>query len=153
MNIKSYITTTKDVLGNTYLVIKFENDDIIKNIINNWNIDSNIKQELVEKQSNRDNNSHHITILNVVEYKKLDKKLIQQIIHKEISLELIGIGKAIDEKKGNESHFIVVDSKQLDDYRIGLELKPHDFHITIGFDKKDVFGKPKNKTVIYEEIE
>jgi hypothetical protein len=70
---------------------------------------------------------------------------IQHVLEYEIDdLQMLGVGKA--ESKGNTSYFIVCESDKLDAVRTRFELTKQDFHITIGFDKKDVFGVVKDKS-------
>jgi hypothetical protein len=58
---------------------------------------------------------------------------------------MLGIGKA--EAKGNTAYFVVCQSEKLDAIRTRFELPKHDFHITLGFNQKDVFGVPKNEII------
>ena len=57
---------------------------------------------------------------------------------------MLGVGKA--ESKGNTSYFVVCESDKLDAVRTRLGLPKQDLHITIGFDKRDVFGVVKDKS-------
>ena len=87
-----------------------------------------------------------------MEYGKLTKAMgmdkfvaaLQPVLEYEIDdLEMLGVGKA--EAKGNAAYFVVCQSDKLDALRDRFELPKQDFHITLGFDKKDVFGVPKNE--------
>lgn len=156
---KSIITTTTDILGNKYIALKFDNNDHINDIIDEWVYDLNNSEEEVDKrmlmiqnQIERDKNTHHTTIVSVIECGTINTKDVQIVLGDIVEIELCGIGKAVDNKRGNESHFIVVESKDLDNVRIHFGLKPKDFHITIGFNKKDVFGVSKGKDSIYYTI-
>lgn len=160
MGLKRFISATKDVLGNSYIVIKFIKDDIIEDILDQWvyeidNTDVVVQERMnmVSNQILRDNSSHHITIINVAESKKIDHKTLEKLIGKEVEIEICGIGKAIDPKKNNEAHFVVIVSEDLKKVRKDLGLKEHDFHITIGFDNKDVFGQSKGKDSIYHDVD
>lgn len=160
MVVKSHISTIKDVLGNTYIAVKFLNQDYINDIIDQWvydidNTDDIVKHRLdmVSNQVQRDDANHHLTLISVMDIGKTDQKNIQMILGDEVSMKLCGIGKAIDTKKNNEAHFIVVESEDLQNIRMHLDLNPIDFHITIGFDKKDVFGQNKGKDSIYHRID
>lgn len=148
----------KDVLGNNYLGIKFNEQQLhsfllrFKEHLN----DDELYEVMTSNQSNRDktdHHSHHLTLINVMEINKLLKGLgssLQERISTILSIDIIdlefkGIGKA--EKKGNTTYFIVLDSPTLDEVRSSLGLSKKDLHITLGFDKKDVFGVPKNITL------
>jgi hypothetical protein len=155
------IEHVKDVEGQNYLAIKIEKSDIDKstNSIDKFLIDlkSRIDEEEFElytdNQEKRDKGEHHITVINVMDYSRLTKAMgmdkfveaIQHILEYEIDdLQMLGVGKA--ESKGNTSYFIVCESDKLDAVRTRFELTKQDFHITIGFDKKDVFGVVKDKS-------
>ena len=56
---------------------------------------------------------------------------------------MMGLGKA--SRNENTAYFVVCNSKKLDEIRKMYGLKEHDFHITLGFKHKDVFGVRKNK--------
>jgi len=71
---------------------------------------------------------------------------LEPIFHYEIDdLEMLGVGKAT--KENNQAYFIVCNSEKLDAVRNRFGLPKQDFHITIGFNPKDVFGVPKNKVI------
>jgi hypothetical protein len=107
-----------------------------------------------QNQKNRDKDEYHITVINVSEFNRLFKDVgisefietIELIFKYEIDdLELLGVGSA--SKNDNISYFIVCNSNKLDAIRNRFNLNKHDFHITIGFNQKDVFGVPKNKVI------
>jgi hypothetical protein len=60
-------------------------------------------------------------------------------------LEMLGVGTASG--KGNTTYFIVCKSDSLEAVRTRFNLPKHDFHITLGFNDKDVFGVPKNEVI------
>lgn len=158
----------KDVIGNSYLGIKFtksQMDPYLKDLYEI--VDSNSKFEiLISNQAKRDRRegsdyTHHATIISVMEFNKLLKTMgskfqerIEIIQSLDISdLEIKGVGKA--EKHNNEAYFVVLNSPTLNEIRSSLGLEFKDFHVTIGFDKKDVFGvrksQPLKKKVDSEE--
>ena len=103
-------------------------------------------------QQARDGGEHHITVINAMDYGRLTKSMgmdkfveaLQPVLEYEIDdLKMPGIGKA--EAKGNTAYFVVCQSDKLDAVRTRFELAKHDFHATLGFDRKDVFGVPKNQ--------
>lgn len=143
-----FTTHIKDVNNKNYMVIKYDFYEIEKYI--NLYISNNSIFEISEHLSNqfiRDGSMYHITILSVSELSKIGKN--DTFIINDI--KMLGIGKCIDIKNGNEAIYIVVESEQLNRIRSEYGLKPKEFHITIGFNKKDVFNSSKNKeTIIYE---
>jgi hypothetical protein len=105
-------------------------------------------------QKNRDLGKYHITVINVMDYNSLINRLgidtfvnsLEAVFDFEIDdVKLIGIGKA--EKAGNTAYFVVIRSEKLDAIRNKYELPEQDFHITIGFKYKDVFGVRKNEVI------
>ena len=89
-----------------------------------------------------------------MEYNKLSKEMgidkfvnsLESVFDFEfIDVKLMGIGTA--ERNENRSYFVVVKSDQLQEVRKKYNLPEQDFHITIGFKYKDVFGIRKNQII------
>lgn len=144
------IVHIKDVNGQNYLGIKFKREDISNFIDELKTILADRFDTFSENQQNRDRGEYHITVINVMEYGKLTKSMgmdkfvdaLQPILDYTIDdIQMSGIGKAED--KGNTAYFIACQSDKLDAVRTRFSLGKKDLHITIGFDKKDVFGVPK----------
>jgi hypothetical protein len=57
----------------------------------------------------------------------------------------MGLGTA--KKNENQTFFVVCKSDKLDAIRKRYDLPQHDFHITLGFKHKDVFGVRKNEVM------
>lgn len=152
---KHFLTHTTDVHGNKYIVIKFDkntNDELMIFLKELKTITGDKFTTLVSNQQARDlrdgqSHTHHATIVNVMELGKVnDSDKIGMAMSQPIDdFKMIGIGTAIDDKRGNQTYFVVCESNTLDDFRKSLGLKPHDFHITLGFSDKDVFGRSKGK--------
>lgn len=159
VKMKGIITHLTDVLGNKYLGIK-QNLSTGGGLIawqkweNHYFKDDRELEcmKLIDNQQKRDNYQYHTTILSVPEYNKAKQEALK-FLGTEVEFFVLGIGKAIDSKKGNEAHFIVLDSYDLQNIRTKLGFDKKDFHITIGFDKKDVFTQPKDTTSIYIDID
>lgn len=150
-----YLTYLKDRLGNNYLGIDLP-IDIVDPYLSE--LKSKIPLEdynlLIANQQNRDHGQHHITVINVMEYNKLTKDMgvdkfinsLEPIFHYEIDdLNMLGVGSA--KKETNTAYFIVCESDKLDAIRIRFGLPKQDFHVTIGFNPKDVFGVRKNQLI------
>jgi hypothetical protein len=60
-------------------------------------------------------------------------------------IKFMGIGTAT--RNENRAYFIVCDSDKLTAVRNRYELNNHDFHITLGFLHRDVFGVRKNEVM------
>lgn len=158
MDMNYKIGYIKDVLGNNYIGIKFNKNQInpylkkMEDIVD----DKELYNTLINNQQRRDSNgdySYHCTILSVMEYNKLHNEIgaelqerLEFILSLDISdLEFKGVGSASN--RDNQTFFVVLSSPILDEIRLSLGLEPRDFHITIGFDKKDVFGVRKNQVL------
>ena len=152
----------KDIMGNNYIGLKFRKNQMqpylneLKNIV-----DDDKYETLVFNQQKRDlkDNSeytHHSTVISVMEYNKIYEKLgskFQEKINFLLSLDItdldmLGVGKA--KKAENETYYVVLGSATLNEIRTSLGLEPKDFHVTLGFDKKDVFGVRKNQVLHYD---
>lgn len=148
----------KDVLGNNYLGIKFMEGQLTPFLSDLYEIvDDDHKYDVLvsnqQKRDKRDAHEYHCTVLSVMEYNRVAERMGSEfqkrvdIIHsldiEDLTFE--GVGKA--ERAGDEAYFIVLKSPTLDEVRSSLGLEPKDFHITIGFDRKDVFGVRKNEVI------
>jgi hypothetical protein len=148
------ITHLKDTLGFNYLGIKIPNTTVnsflnqLKEEIDN----EETYNTFVDNQQKRDQGSYHITVMNVAEYNKLSKEMgidkfvnsLDNILKYPIDdLKILGIGTA--ENNGNRTYFIVCKSEKLDSVLNRYNLPTRDFHITIGFKWKDVYGVRKNE--------
>jgi len=152
----TYLTHVKDVIGFNYIGIKFD-----KSLIQTFL--SELKEHLgddydeyVGNQQKRDENGHHMTIINAGDYVALGKEIgmsefveqVSKLFTYEIDdLKLMGLGTATNGT--NTTYFVVGKSDKLTAIRNRYALKKHDFHITIGFKHKDVFGQPKDKKQVH----
>jgi hypothetical protein len=150
-----YVSYVKDRLGNNYLGIDIPYEIIepyltrLEEVIGEENY-----QIFTKNQQTRDSGKHHMTVINVMDYNRLSKDMgvdkfinsLELVFDYEIDdLEMLGIGTAT--KDTNTAYFIVCKSDKLDAIRTRYELPKFDFHVTLGFNVKDVFGVPKNKVI------
>jgi len=150
-----YVSYVKDRLGNNYL-----GSDIPYEIVEPYltRLEEVIGEEnyqiFTKNQQTRDSGKHHMTVINVMDYNRLSKDMgvdkfinsLELVFDYEIDdLEMLGIGTAT--KDTNTAYFIVCKSDKLDAIRTRYELPKFDFHVTLGFNPKDVFGVPKNKVI------
>jgi len=150
-----YLTYLKDTIGNNYLGIQIPNGSInpflneLKDIIGEDDF-----KTYTENQQKRDHGDYHITVINVMEYNALSKSMgidkfinsLEPIFKYEIDdLKMMGVGTAT--KNENRAYFVVINSDKLDAIRDRYELPKQDFHITLGFKFKDVFGVRKNQVL------
>jgi hypothetical protein len=149
---KYYNTHIKDVLGNNYLGIKIDSGTVDPFLYKLSEILSPDKYELYTANAQRrDRGKFHITVISVPEYNKLVSKMgidkfvnsLDMVLKYEIDdLKMMGIGMA--QKGENTAYFVVCKSEKLDSIRSRYGLEEKDFHITLGFNPKDVFGVRKN---------
>jgi len=150
-----YVSYVKDRLGNNYLGIDIPYEIVepyltrLEEVIGEENY-----QIFTKNQQTRDSGKHHMTVINVMDYNRLSKDMgvdkfinsLELVFDYEIDdLEMLGIGTAT--KDTNTAYFIVCKSDKLDAIRTRYELPKFDFHVTLGFNPKDVFGVPKNKVI------
>lgn len=156
----------QDINENPYLVVNVNlTDSDCKDInfttlLSNFIFHNDNNGEMFHNLCVRNNGKFHITLLNVPEFSKFlisksvgniqikNQDNILTLLNKDLDdIEFKGIGSI--SKDDLSTFYIVVNSKKLDAIRGELGLKPKDFHITIGFNKKDLFHDRKNKTNIF----
>jgi len=149
-----YMTHIRDTIGNNYLGINIPYDEVKPYLIKLEYILGDKYETYVQHKQNRDNGKYHITVVNVMDYNLLSKDVgmdkfvnsLESVFKYPIDdLKFMGIGTA--EKKGNRAYFVVCRSEKLDQIRKIYNLLDHDFHITLGFFSKDVFGVRKNEVI------
>lgn len=150
-----YLTYIKDTIGNNYIGINIPNG-VVQPFLNELKdiIGENDYEEFVSYQQKRDHGSYHMTVINVMDYNKLSKEFgmdkfinsLEPIFKYELDdVKMLGLGTA--ERSGNRAYFVVCQSDKLEAIRDRYNLPKHDFHITLGFKYKDVFGIPKNEVI------
>ena len=145
----------RDVVGNNYLGLDMKVSviqpflDDLKDIIGEDDY-----QTYTKLQQDRDHGKFHITLINVAEYGKLSNELgmdkfinsLEKILEYPIDdLKMLGVGTAV--RNENRAYFIVCKSDKLQAVRNRYGLSEQDFHITIGFNYKDIFGVRKNEVI------
>ena len=150
-----YVSYLKDSIGNNYLGISIPNgvvDPFLSKL--RRHLSESDYDEYTRNQQNRDHGSYHITVINVMDYNSLSKKLgvsefvnsLERVFDYPIDdLKMMGVGSA--SRNENKAYFIVCKSEKLESIRNLYNLPDHDFHITIGFKWKDVFGVRKNEVL------
>ena len=141
----------KDVAGNNYIGVNIYKEMIYQFLDTLKQVLGDEYDEYIKYQQDRDHGHHHITVINVMEYNGLAKEMgIDKFVNSLESIfkydfddvKLMGLGTA--EKNGNRTYFVVVNSEKLQEVRKKYNLPNQDFHITLGFKWKDVFGVRKN---------
>lgn len=94
-----------------------------------------------QAQQLRDHDRFHITLINPFEFPDVSVLDLTEI--PSLSFKLVGLGQA--NKSDNSAYFVVVESAAAQQVRAKYGLKAKDFHITLGFNKTDVFGVKKDR--------
>jgi len=152
INMTYYLTYLRDTIGNNYVGINIPEAIVqphlekLKEILGEEDY-----QIFTQNQKMRDHGHYHITVINVMDCNRLSKEMGMANFVKSVELafeypvedlEMLGVGKA--SKNDNTAYFIVCSSDSLDAVRTRFNLTKQDFHTTLGFNTKDVFGVPKN---------
>lgn len=150
-----YVSYLKDRVGQNYIGIEIP-PDVVQPYLNE--LKNHLSEEdfklFTQNQQNRDSGHYHITVINVMDYNRLSKEMgidkfinsLELIFDYEIDdLDMRGVGMA--QKSPNVAYFIVCQSDKLDAIRTRFNLPKQDFHVTLGFNPKDVFGVPKNLVI------
>lgn len=150
---KARLEYLKDVVGNNYIGVNVYSDIVYPYLEKMKDILDDDFNTYITNQKNRDHGKYHITVINVMDYNRLSKELgvdkfinsLEKYFDIEFDINLMGLGTA--EKNGNRAYFVVVNSTDLQEFRKIYNLPEQDFHITLGFKWKDVFGVRKNKVI------
>lgn len=149
-----YVNHIKDAIGNYYLGIDIPTESIKPFLEELKTILGDKYDEYTQLQKNRDHDQYHITVINVMDYNKLSRDMgVDKFAHSldyvfkypVDDIKFLGIGTA--QRNENNAFFVVCNSEKLNAVRNRYELGPHDFHITLGFRYKDVFGVRKNEVL------
>jgi hypothetical protein len=149
-----YITNIKDSIGFNYLGIQIDKQLIESYLDKMRDILGDEFDDYIINQQNRDGGKYHMTVANVSDYNSVIKKMgpkdsaiqFDTILKTPIDdLKFMGLGRA--SRGENTSYFVVCKSQKLDYIRDHLGIRPHDFHITLGFKYRDVFGVRKNQPI------
>ncbi|PCI27300.1 hypothetical protein COB55_06030 [Candidatus Wolfebacteria bacterium] len=99
---------------------------------------------MVSNQQERDDNRYHITILNHIEIRKLEKQIETPQIKTEP--KLLGLG--VVNEGFEQSYYVIVDFPEVNDYRQWLGLDKKDLHITLGYTNKGIMNVKKDKSTL-----
>jgi len=145
-----YLSYIRDAIGNNYLGIKIDKG-IVDPFLNELKDILGSEYETYTKlQQDRDHGSYHITVINVMDYNRLSKQNLDGFVNSLESvmkypiddIQMLGVGTAT--KNTNTAYFVVCRSEKLQAIRKRYDLPEQDFHITLGFKFKDIFGVRKN---------
>lgn len=128
----------------------------IANILKAWGSHvgyKNAEAMLANKDERDGGRAFHVTVLDPKETRMLKKQGadLSEIESSQLNAVPQGVGKQVD-AEGNEVWFIPAKSPDADALRSKLGLAPKDYHITLGFTKKDIHGVPKDETTMVEDV-
>ena len=101
-------------------------------------------KRFTKNQLQRDNNRHHITITPPQLFTKDIEKNIKPYLGKTVAVNFIGLGRI--QQPDNSVYFVVCQSSDIESIVSKLRIPFHDLHVTLGFEKHDVFDQPKDKS-------
>lgn len=152
-----YLSYLKDVLGNNYIGINYFQHTVESYLDKLKVILGDSYDEYRQNQINRDGDTFHITVINTMEFNSLfkqDANVVNEFSKDFLTdfddIQYMGIGTA--SSRGNTTYYIVCRSEKLNIYRSKYNLAPYDFHITLGFKWKDVFGVRKNEVMPEKQL-
>ena len=137
-----------DVAGKRYIGVNMHSDTVAPYLEQLKSIIGDEYDEYVSYQKDRDRGHHHTTVLNVMDLNKIksDHNILTDMMNFDIEdFQILGLGTV--RKNENRTYFIVCRSNQLQGFRKKFRLEEIDFHITLGFKHKDVFGLRKNEII------
>ena len=145
----------QDSKGNDYLAIKIDEQhfsDFIK-LMNNLNLNLELS-----KKEERDCGEYHVTFLNVMEYQKYEQTNIEKLntikkdfLNKSFSLNILGLGSI--SKDENKTYYLIIENNDINNICDKNNLPLKNWHITMGFNNKDLFHAPKDISTIILNID
>lgn len=93
----------------------------------------------------RDGILHHVTIIAPSELRYPEWR---PEIGKILDFQIVGMGRAFEGQF--EAAFVVLSSLEASRLRKHYNLPPRDFHITVGFDPKDIHHKHKDRSSLFQ---
>lgn len=110
-------------------------------------------------QRQRDGLEYHITVINKSEVKTIGQPNLKEYLQDRIQLSRfdvtefgLGILKSPDNEANCKTYFLLIYSSQLDRIRKDLHLESIDFHMTLGFDQRDVHVDGKKSLKAIQQI-
>ncbi len=148
-NIQINISQLKDSQGNVYLGAIVSKAELSLYLVQ---LEQHLSDEFTgyrEQQAKRDHQQFHLTLINPIEYKTIDKALINKVLKAHLfsnnqatlNVTLLGLGNV--NKDNKSTYFVVAQSDNGQLIRQQLLLKRKDFHVTLGFKPSDIYGVSK----------
>ena len=148
-NIQINISQLKDSQGNVYLGAIVNKAELSLYLMQ---LEQHLSDEFTdyrEQQARRDHQQFHLTLVNPIEYRTINKALVNKVLEDNssfnnqatINVTLLGLGHV--NKDNKSTYFVVAQSDNGQLIRQNLLLNRKDFHVTLGFKPSDVYGVSK----------
>jgi len=158
-NIHITISQLKDSQGNIYLgaIINKATLSLYLTQLEQYLLDD--FTDYREHQAKRDHQLFHLTVVNPIEYKVINKNLLNKVLdinsiqnnQTGINVTLLGLGSV--KKNSKATYFIVAQSDDGQLIRQKLLLKNKDFHVTLGFKPSDIYGVSKGVETLLPQFQ
>lgn len=140
-NIQIEVVELTDNQGLKYVGGKVSKADLLVYLQQMKNILGSEFSSFRERQAIRDHHTFHVTLINPYELQAITRTIK---FGEKFSVSLLGLGRVVKEEQA--TYFVVAQSPQAQFFRQTLVLPAKDFHVTLGFKPKDIFGVSKNET-------
>ena len=148
MQLFSPLSTLYDRVRNPYIGLHIDSSQpFVKETIQQLQ-EAGVPPAWFDNQQTRDGQHHHITVINAMEYARLEKEGTLPHMEGLIPYEVVGPGRVQKEIKGipHTAYFLVINSEPLQSIRALAGLKPMHFHMTLAFNHKDLHGPDIDKS-------
>ncbi|XPF95616.1 hypothetical protein ACM9HF_06275 [Colwellia sp. RE-S-Sl-9] len=146
-NIQIEVVELTDNQGLKYVGGKVSKADLSVYLQQMKNILGNEFSSFRERQAIRDHHTFHVTLINPYELQAVTKTIN---FGEKLSVSLLGLGRVL--KEDQATYFVVAQSPEAQYFRQLLVLPAKDFHVTLGFKPKDIFGVSKNETSLIKGL-
>jgi hypothetical protein len=143
--LKKNVEILIDAIGQPYLGCSFSWHELQEFLTKFYTVEPD-HEKYSSNRKVRDGEHYHMTFMNVCEYRRAELPIIKE----PLSIELLGLGKATADTNVGEStaYFVVCKCQRGQELRKQYNLSEKDFHITVGFNPKDVFNVSKKEVII-----
>jgi len=155
-SIRLKVTQLKDNQGQEYLGAIVSRAELSPYLVELEQVLGDRFQQYRALQAARDHQLFHMTLLNPNEYQLADKALVEKLLatdfnsnfSSQLNVTLLGLGKV--ERDDKQTYFVVAQSNDAQLIRQRFLLKNKDFHVTLGFNPRDIYGVKKDRTTLID---
>ena len=140
----------RDGIGGVYVGFKVDESDVAKYLDQlNKMIGQDDYRLVTKNQEIRDGLEFHITILTFKEFQDIGYNKFYNFEGKLCDCVLVGLGQVTS--KNESTFFVVVESEEAQEVRNFFSLPIRDFHVTLGFTKKDIYNIHKDRSSLIQK--